>query len=227
MPALFEDREVAGRRLADALGEACDGPCVVAGIPRGGLAVALPVAEHLGAPLGVLFVHKLTLPSAPELAIGAVDEDGHSVLNAECVAALHASPTEVTRARGRARRLIRAQRECYRVQPLDILLAGRTLVLVDDGLATGITARAAVAFARRHGAKRIVVATPCASREAEHRLAPQVDRFVSLVVDEDFFAVDEYYDEFPPLSDTDVMEILERARLKLVQGPDTAASDLP
>lgn len=228
MAAPYEDREDAGRRLAAALADTCSGPCVVAGIPRGGLAVALPVAAQLAAPLGVVFVHKLTLPSAPELAIGAVDEDGHSLLNADCIAALHASTAEVTRARGRARRRIREQREHYGVPPLHELLPGRTLVLVDDGLATGITARAAVTFARRHGAGRIVVAAPCASREAEHRLAPQADGFVSLIVDEDFFSVDEYYEEFPPLSDADVVEILERARHTAVHDPGgTATTELP
>jgi len=208
----FQDRETAGRRLAETLADACPGPCLVAGIPRGGLAVALPVAERLDAPLGVVFVHKLTLPSAPELSIGVVDEDGHCLLNADSLAALHVSVTEVARARGRMRRLIREQRERFQVPPLEELLPGRTLVLVDDGFATGITCRGAVSFARRRGAGRIVVASPCASREAEHRLVPQVDHFVSLVVDDEFFSVSDYYEEFPPLSDADVVEILERAR---------------
>lgn len=224
MAAPFEDRETAGLKLAETLAGICDEPCVVAGIPRGGLAVALPVAERLGAPLGVVFVHKLTLPSAPELAIGAVDEDGHSVLNAECIASLHASATEVERARRRARRLIREQRERYAVSPIEDMLPGRTLVLVDDGLATGITARAAIAFARRHGAWRIVMAAPCASTEARRRLETQADRFESLVVDEDFFSVDEYYEDFPPLGDPDVLEILERARQMAAPGPGDAGT---
>jgi len=209
----FSSRSAAGLALAERVWEACPEPAVVAAIPRGGVAVAVPVAERLGAALGIVLVHKITVPAAPELAIGAVDEDGHTLLSADTVGDLHAGSSEVVRARERALVEIERQRALYPAPQITGFLPERTLVIVDDGLATGLTARAAVVYARRHGALRVIVAAPCASRDAAHLLESQADQLICPVIDDEFFAVAEYYDDFAPARDADVVRLLEQAAL--------------
>lgn len=218
MPARFANRSAAGVLLAEQVWEACPEPSVVAAIPRGGVAAAVPVAERLGAALAILLVHKITVPAAPELAIGAVDEDGHTLLSADTVGDLHAGSAEVVRARERTLVEIERQRALYPAPQITGFLPDRTLVIVDDGLATGLTARAAVVYARRHGALRVIVAAPCASREAAHLLEAQADLFICPVIDDEFFAVQEYYDDFAPVGDDEVVRLLEQAALGARRG---------
>jgi len=210
--AMFANREAAGRALAERLAPLVGAPCVVAGIPRGGVAVALPVAERLGAPLAAVFAHKLSAPFAPELAFGAIDEDGEAILDAATVAVLGLAPEDVEMAKAGERRAIERRIARYGAPALAPLLPGRAAVLVDDGLATGLTMRAALAYVRRHGAREVTVATPVASGEAAARFAREADRFVSLVVDDAFRAVGEYYADFAPVPDQAVVAMLARAR---------------
>ncbi|MBI2467554.1 MAG: phosphoribosyltransferase [Candidatus Rokubacteria bacterium] len=208
---MFANREAAGRALAERLAPLV-GPCVVAGIPRGGVAVALLVAERLGAPLTAVFAHKLAAPFAPELAFGAIDEDGDAILDAATVAVLGLTPGDVETAKAAERQAIERRIARYGAPALAPLLPGRAAVLVDDGLATGLTMRAALAYARRHGAREVTVATPVASGEAAARFAREADRFVSLVVDDAFQAVGEYYADFAPVPDEAVVAMLASAR---------------
>jgi len=207
----FRDRAEAGGLLADALAPLLARPFVVAAIPRGGITVALPVAERLAAPLTVVHARKLTAPVAPELAFGALDEDGQAMLDEEIVGLLRLSEGAVDEARKRAAAEIERRVASYRVPPLARFLPGAGVVLIDDGLATGLTMRAAVAYARRHGARDITVAVPCAAPGAAARLEREADRVVSLVTDEAFEAVGAYYDDFSPVSDDEVIAMLERA----------------
>jgi predicted phosphoribosyltransferase len=207
----FRDRTEAGRLLADALVPLVKPPSVVVAIPRGGVAVALPIVERLAVPLTVVYARKLTAAVAPELAFGALDEDGQMIVEDSIVAMLGLSARDVESARTRMAAEIARRMALYRVPPLARFLPGAGVVLVDDGLATGLTMRAALAYARRHGAREVTVAVPCASTRAADRFGREADRLVSLVTDEDFMAVGAYYEDFSPIPDADVVALLERA----------------
>lgn len=206
---MFHDRRVAGEALADELAGTLDVTrSVIAAIPRGGVAVARPIAERFRVPLTVAYARKLTSRLAPELAFGALDEDDQAIIDTEIVASLRLSPDEIERARARVRAEIQRRMALYRVPPLAHYLPDRSVVLIDDGLAAGLTMRAALAYARRHGARDVTVAVPCASAQAAERFGKEADRFVGLIVDEAFMAVGAYYDDFSPVSDDDVVRML-------------------
>lgn len=219
----FADRTEAGRALADRLASGLEGPCVVAAIPRGGVAVAMPIVDRLSVPFTVIYARKLTAPMAPELAFGALDEDGECILDEQTVTALHLRRPDIEAARVRVGAEIRRRMALYGVPPLAHYLPDRTVVLVDDGLATGLTMRAAVAYAHRHGARTIIVAVPCAAPEAHDYFERTADRVVSLVVDPGFMAVGAYYVDFSPVTDEEVVAMLHRAAAPT---PDKGRSDL-
>jgi putative phosphoribosyl transferase len=207
---VFKDRTTAGEQLAERLLSLLARPFVIAAIPRGGIAVALPIVERLRRPLAVVHACKLTAPAAPELAFGAVDEDGQLAVDQRTVARLELGPEVVASAKARAEGEIRRRIAVYKARPLAQYLPGPDVILVDDGLATGLTMRAAIAYARRHGAREIAVAVPCASEEAAARFRQEADRFVSLVVGDAFGAVGGYYADFSPLTDEEVFAMLAR-----------------
>ena len=219
----FHNRVEAGKKLAEALVPVLKPPCVIAGIPRGGVATAMPIVERFHLPLTVVYARKLTAPVAPEFAFGAIDEDGQTILEQRSVAMLGLSAADVERAKERVAKEIRRRMTTYGVPALAHYLPGTAVVLVDDGLATGLTMRAALAYARRHGAREIIVAVPCASASAAAEFERTADRFVSLVVDPDFQAVGQYYDDFSPVSDDEVIEMLTAARAPAAPTPAAAA----
>src|SRR3989337_203530 len=135
----FRDRVDAGRKLAEALVPFLKPPCVIAGIPRGGVAVALPIVERFRAPLTVVYARKLTAPIAPEFAFGAIDEDGQAIVDGRSVAMLGLPPADVEKAKERVAKEIQRRMATYGVPPLATHLPGAAVVLVDDGLATGRT----------------------------------------------------------------------------------------
>ncbi len=208
----FRDRAHAGRELAIALAPVWKPPCVVAAIPRGGVTVAMPIVERFRAPLTIVYARKLTAPDAPEFAFGALDEDGHAIVDSRSVAMLGLSPADVATAKERVAKEIRRRMTTYGVPPLSTHLPGAAVVLVDDGLATGLTMRAALEYARRHEAREVVVAVPCASDSAAREFERAADRFVSLTVDPDFMAVGQYYTDFSPVSDDEVIAMLTGVR---------------
>jgi predicted phosphoribosyltransferase len=214
-PAPFRDREAAARALGDELAKLAIARPVVAGLPRGGVVVAAGVSRRLGAPLTVVHARKLTTDVEPELAFGAVDEDGYAVFDSRIITVLGIGEPEIEAIRSRVVAEISQRRALYRATPLSSLARDATVVLVDDGLATGLTMKAAMAYARRAGAERSIVATPCASKRAADEIAELLrrrgDRFVSLVVDPAFAAVGDYYVEFEGTSDSEVLEALRRA----------------
>jgi putative phosphoribosyl transferase len=212
MAVNFRDRADAGRQLAEALVSILKPPCVVAGIPRGGVAVALPLVERFRVPLTVVYARKLTAPVAPEFAFGAIDEDGETIIEAASVAALGLSQADVEQAKERVSKEIRRRMATYGVPGLGHYLPDAAVVLADDGLATGLTMKAALQYARRHGAREIIVAVPCAAAAAAREFERAADRFVSLLVDPGFMAVGQYYKDFSSVSDTEVIAMLARAR---------------
>jgi len=207
----FRDRTDAGRLLADALVPAPAPPFVVGAIPRGGVTVALPLVERFRAPLTLVYAGKLTAAVAPEFAFGALDEDGEAHVEAESVAMLGLSPADVEEAKARVRGEIERRMAAYGAPSLGAQLPGPGVVLVDDGLATGLTMRVALAYARRHGAREVTVAVPCASAQAAREFERAADRFVGLVVDPAFQAVGQYYLDFSPVPDDEVRAMLARA----------------
>lgn len=232
----FQDRAEAGRRLVPALGHLADTDCVVLGLPRGGVVVAAEVARGLRAPLDVLVVRKLGVPFQPELAMGAIGEAGIRVWNRDV---LH-----MARVGGHEQRVVerREQAELERrlvqyraVRPRESL-AGRTALIVDDGIATGATARAACQVARAHGTRRIVLAAPVASHDTladlQDRRGMGADEVVVLATPEPFLGVGHWYDDFAQTTDEEVQKALAEARawLDTVRGnvsPSPAAPRPP
>jgi putative phosphoribosyl transferase len=209
---VFADRADAGRRLAERLEHLRGRSVGVLGLPRGGVPVAAEVARALHAPLDVIVVRKVGVPGQPELAMGALGEDGVEVRNEEVLRRIEVTPDDwaaaVSRERAEvARRALRFRGDRPRL-PLD----GRTVVIVDDGVATGSTARAACQVARAEGAARIVVAVPVAPPAWTTPLDDVADELVCLETPRRFFAVGEAYRDFTQLTDEQVVACLERER---------------
>ncbi|GAA4577994.1 phosphoribosyltransferase [Micromonospora coerulea] len=203
----YRDRAEAGRMLADRLsGLTGQSDVIVLGLVRGGVPVAQVVAERLGAPLDVLVVRKLGMPMAPEVAYGALGPGGVQVLNEMIAGGLSEDDRAEVRQREQAE-LDRRERR-YRAGRPPLELTGRTAVIVDDGLATGATARAAVQVARQLGAARVVVAVPVGSQQAYEMVAADADQVVCAQTPPDFGAVGAYYDDFHEVSDDEVTEAL-------------------
>ncbi len=209
---MFADREDAGRRLAAALGTLADQQVVVVGLARGGVPVASVVARTLGAPLDVVVVRKLGVPSRPELAMGAIGEEGVLAVNDVVVRASGVTPAQVEGVEARERDGVeqRAQ-ELHDDGRLPVPLEGRTVLVVDDGLATGATALAACEVVRRRGAARVVVAVPVGAPEAVHRLEATGAGVVCLEDLPVSGAVSQAYREFEPVDEARVVELLQAA----------------
>jgi putative phosphoribosyl transferase len=207
----FTDRREAGRRLgAELAARGFDDPVVVA-LPRGGVPVAFEVAAVLGAPLDVLIVRKLGCPWQPELGLGAIGEGGVRVLNESLIATVGVGPDELEAvARREAEELDRRIRR-YRGDRAGVPVAGRTVVLVDDGLATGATARAGIQVLRGRGAGAVVLAVPVAPQGTVVELAEVADEVVCLETPAAFWAIGEHYADFHQTSDAEVAQLLTTA----------------
>jgi predicted phosphoribosyltransferase len=208
----FADRVAAGRQLAKALGKYANQPdTIILALPRGGVPVGYQVAEALHCPLDVLIVRKLGVPGQEELAMGAIASGGVRELNREVISMLGIGPEEIeAEARKEAVELERRQR-VYRGNRPALDVRGRTVLLVDDGLATGTTMRAAVSALRQLGAKRIVAAIPVGAVQSCRLLRREVDELVCLIEPDDLVAISLWYDEFPQTSDQEVQDLLEKA----------------
>lgn len=211
----FRDRRAAGDALAARLDDYRGTDALVLGLPRGGVVVAAQLARWLDAELDVLVARKLGSPVSAELAIGAVTANGGRFLNADVIQGLGVSEpyltavTKVQQAEARRReRLFRGDRPRPRI-------AGRTVILVDDGLATGATMRAAVASVRKQAPARVIVAVPVGSPQACDALRSEADEVICLQEPEDFGAVGIWYDHFEQTEDSDVKELLAEADLRL------------
>jgi len=206
----FRDRVEAGRALARLLGHLRDERPVVVGLPRGGVVVAAEVADALDAPLDVILVRKLGMPLQPELAMGAIGEGGVRIVNLDIMARARVGREAIRRveASEQAELAKRAQRFRAALPPVD--LAGRTVVIVDDGIATGSTAKVACLVARARRATRVVLAVPVAPADWTARLAGAADEFVSVMTPERFAAIGQFYDDFRQSTDAEVVALLER-----------------
>lgn len=211
---MFLDRQDAGRRLAAALTRYRGEDPVVLALPRGGVPVGFEVARALGAPLDIVVVRKLGAPDQPELGIGAVvDGDApQAVVNAEIVEALGVPEAYLRAETDRQVREIRRREARYRGGRPRVPIEGRTAIVVDDGIATGSSVRAAVRGLRRAGPRRLVLAVPVAPPDTVEALRVEVDDLVCLETPEPFFAVGHHYADFSQQSDEEVVALLDRAR---------------
>ncbi len=209
----FEDRSDAGRRLAEALRHLRGSDPVVLALPRGGVPVGFEIARALGAPLDVVLVRKIGAPSQPELAAGAVvdGEEPELVVNEEIVAALGVPQEYLRREAARQLEEIERRRRVYLEGRAPVSVAGRTAIVVDDGVATGATMRAALRAVRRRGPRRLVLATPVAAPEAIADLRSEVDEVVCLSMPAYLGGIGAAYDDFHQLGDEEVRELLARA----------------
>jgi putative phosphoribosyl transferase len=210
----FKDREEAGRILANRLTKYADQKPIVLGLPRGGVPVAFEVAKALKAPLDVYVVRKLGVPGHEELAMGAIASGDVRVLNKPVVEDLGISEEAIETETRKEQEELKRRELLYRGKrpPLDV--SNRTVVLVDDGIATGSTIKAAIAALKKQKAGRIVVAVPVAPASTIDELKTEVDEVICVSTPEFFYAISLWYDEFPQTSDEEVRELLKEAEMK-------------
>jgi predicted phosphoribosyltransferase len=212
----FLDRRDAGRSLARLLSAYAGRPdVVVLALPRGGLPVADEVSRALDAPLDVFLVRKLGVPGYEELAFGAVAEGGVEVVNRLVVTDLRISPEAVARVAARERAELEQRAARYRDRTPPLVIAGRTVTVIDDGLATGATMEAAIRALRARAPARLVAAAPVGARETCDRLAQLADEVVCAIVPESFQAVGLWYADFSQLTDGDVRAVLAESRRRM------------
>lgn len=208
---IFRDRIDAGRRLAVRLEHLRGTVGVVLGLPRGGVPVAAEIAKALGASLDVIVVRKLGVPFHAELGMGAIGEDGVRVINDEVVRMSDVSPGEIAEVEALERSELERRANRFRGGRAREALEGRTVVIVDDGIATGSTARAACQVARAHGAARVVLAVPVAPVGWEADMAGAADELIALETPDPFWAIGRFYENFSQTSDEEVIACLDSA----------------
>jgi len=212
----FQNRDEAGRKLAEEvrsrLGPRGEGERrIVLGLPRGGVPVALPVAEAIDASLDVLVVRKLGAPGHEEYAMGAIASGGIEVVDESVLGRLGVEQDQLDRIVERERAELKRREQRFRGDRASPELGGATVVLVDDGIATGSTMQAALDAVRKAGAERIVIAVPLAPHDTVQRLERSADEVVCLTTPSPFFAVGQGYRDFPQVQDDEVAEMLQRS----------------
>lgn len=208
---VFTDRLQAGRVLAGELQHLRGESAVVLGLPRGGVPVAFEVAAALDAPLDVIIVRKLGVPLRPELGMGAIGEGGVRIVNSEVVHQAGVGDDEIARIEAHELAELERRARRYRGNRPRLVLEGRIALLVDDGIATGSTARAACQVVRAHGAARVVLAVPVAPVGWVEQMAGAADEYVCLETPEPFMAIGRFYKNFSQTSDAEVISYLQRA----------------
>jgi predicted phosphoribosyltransferase len=212
MNPAFIDRAEAGRRLATALRHhAGGGNLVVLALPRGGVPVAYEVARALHAPLDLMLVRKLGVPGQEELAMGAIAVGGIRVISEDVVRALDIPEREIAAAAANEQHELERRERAYRVTKPHTDVREKTVILVDDGLATGSTIRAAIAALRAQQIEKLIVAVPVAAAEACAELRREVDEMVCLHTADPFLSVGHAYEDFSQMSDEEVRELLRRS----------------
>ncbi|MCU7821946.1 phosphoribosyltransferase family protein [Kitasatospora sp. DSM 101779] len=215
----YPDREEAGRRLAAELQRWRGADPVVVALPRGGVPVAAQVARALRAPLDICVIRKLGVPFQPELGMGAIGEDGARVVNDAVVRGARVTPEQLAEVEREERSELERRAERYRRGRSPVPLAGRTVIVVDDGVATGSTALAACRIVRARGAARVVLAVPVAPQDWAARLGGDVDDLVCPHTPARFWAIGEFYADFSQTSDAEVIALLDEAAARQ-QEPD-------
>lgn len=209
MQPLIEDRRSAGKALARRLSDyAHRRDVMVLALPRGGVPVAYEIAQALSLPLDVMLVRKLGLPFHPECAMGAIAVGNVRVLDQACIDSNRISQQQVDEVTNKERAELVRREQCYRNHRPWPDLAGQSVVLVDDGIATGATMYAAIKALKRQQPKEVIVAVPVAPEDSVERLHRQVDKVICLHTPSPFYAVGRWYQRFPPVSDEEVSALL-------------------
>ncbi len=209
----FKDRQHAGSLLAQKLhAYAGHRDVIVVALSRGGVPVGFALAKALHVPLDVMVVRKLGAPGHAEYAIGALASGGQRVLQDEIIQALHISPHMIAAMTKQEMVIIEAREKAYRAVRHALPLTGRTVILVDDGLATGTTMRVAIQKVRMSSPARLIVAVPVSARETRNALAPLVDELICLRTPEHFYAVGLWYEDFAQTSDEEVCNLLRQSQ---------------
>lgn len=208
----FSDRVSAGRQLAQRLSHLHGDDVVVLGLPRGGVPVAAEVAVALEAPLDVIVVRKLGVPQQPELAMGAIGEDGVRVLNPDVLASTHVDAASLAKVEAAEREELERRSQRFRGDLPRLSLKGRTAVIVDDGIATGATARAACSIARALDADWVILAAPVGPAGIADVLADVADQVVLVDTPTSFHAIGQWYDDFTQTSEAEVIRLLGALR---------------
>ncbi len=211
MQLRFEDRREAGQHLAERLSRYAGEDILVLGLPRGGVPVAYEVAKKLNAPLDIFTVRKLGVPGHEEYAMGAIASGGVRVLNDEALRELGISAAEVEDAIEEEQEELERRETLYRRDRPAPTLEGRTVLLVDDGMATGASMTAALKALRQHNPARVIVAVPAASRTVCEQFEALVDEVVCGITPEPFMAVGVWYEQFEQTTDQEVQQLLDRA----------------
>lgn len=209
----FKDRKEAGEILAGKLGHYAGQNVLVLGLPRGGVPVAFEVAKALKAPLDIYVVRKLGVPGHEELAMGAIASGDVRVLNKSVIDSLRISEAEIEAETRKEKKELRRRELLYRGDRPTLAVSNRTVILVDDGIATGSTIKAAIQALKKEKAKRIVVAVPVAPVSTIEELKREVDELICVSTPEFFYAISLWYDYFPQTSDEQVRELLKEAEL--------------
>ncbi len=209
---IFINRQEAGRRLASRLTKYAGRPdVIVLGVPRGGVAVAFEVAKALHLPLDVFVLRKLGVPGHEELAFGAIGSGGVRVLNSNVVEELELSAQDIASVTRAERYELERRERLFRGNMPPLNVGERIVILVDDGIATGASVRAAIAALRQMEPKAVVIATPVAPQRTCNLLQPEVDELVCLEMPEPFYGVGQFYQDFTQVSDEEVTGLLDRA----------------
>lgn len=211
----FRNRQEAGRLLGEKLAALRSSTPVVLGLPRGGVVVAAEVAAALEAPLDVILVRKLGVPYQPELAMGAIGEDGVRILDESLLAAAGLTMHDVEQVEQRERANLARAAERFRGNRPPFSLENRSVVIVDDGIATGATVRAGCEVARQRRVRHITVAAPISSVEAATRLRSVADDVVCLATSNRFVAISQFYEDFAPVEDDVVVSCLAAAAVRI------------
>lgn len=212
---LFANRVEAGKRLASALAESVSEDGIVLAIPRGGVVVGFEIARALNLSLDVIVPRKIGAPDNPELAIGAMTEDGTIILDKDLVNQLGVSKAYIKKESERQRLEIKRRLKLYRGDFPRPKLKDREVIIVDDGIATGSTMKAALASVRKSGAKTVTVAVPVGPPSTIKELEAQADRVVCLYTPEPFYAIGEFYKDFAQTENEEVTELLKLSRRKV------------
>jgi putative phosphoribosyl transferase len=211
MSARFQNREEAGRILAAKLMIYANRPeTIVLALPRGGVPIGYEIASALNLPLDVMIVRKLGVPGHEELAMGAIASGGVRVLNRSVIESLRIPPDSLEAVEKREALELMRREATYRGNRQPISLKRKTVILVDDGVATGSTMRVAISALREQRVGRIILATPVAPPTVRWEMEALVEDFVALVMPEDFFGVGQWYDDFTQVSDDTVYELLRK-----------------
>ena len=207
---LFQDMVDAGKKLAAELEKFSDKKVMVLAIPRGGVIVGYEIAKKLRAPLDIVVPRKLRAPNQPELAIGAITEDGNIILDEELVNSLNVSNHYIEIESQKQKMEIERRLRVYKGKQKIPDLTGFHVIVVDDGIATGATMKAALSSVRKRGAKSVILATPVASSTSLRLLEKEADETICLFTPQFFFAISQFYQNFEQTSDEEVKELLKK-----------------